>query len=52
MPWQLVYVQCFESKKEALLREKHLKKYSHIQIEQLIQSSLNKLCEFTLTHYP
>jgi putative endonuclease len=48
MPWQLVYVQCFESKREALIREKHLKKYSHIQIEQLIQSSLNKLCEFTL----
>lgn len=50
MPWQLVYVQSFESKREALQREKHLKKYSHVQIEQLIQSSLNKLSEFTLVN--
>ena len=52
LPWDLVYLECFEQKKDALIREKRLKKYSHIQIEQLIQSSLNKLCEFTLTHYP
>ena len=36
IPWQLVYVEELVSKREALIREKALKKYSHQQIEKLI----------------
>jgi putative endonuclease len=42
-PWRLVYVELFESKSEALKREKTLKKYSHSQILMLIQSQKNLL---------
>ncbi len=40
-PWKLVYVEKLPTKKEALIREKALKKYSHKQIEGLIGSSKN-----------
>jgi putative endonuclease len=40
---QLVYVEQFETKKQALIREKALKKYSHKQIVQIITSPKNKL---------
>jgi putative endonuclease len=46
LPWDLVYLECFEQKKDALIREKRLKKYSHQQIEQLIISGMNKLAGF------
>jgi len=42
-PWSLVYKQSFDSKREALLREKMLKKYSKQQILQLVLSSKNEL---------
>jgi putative endonuclease len=42
-PWNLVYVELFESKSEALKREKTLKKYSHNQILNLIYSHKNLL---------
>lgn len=45
IPWKLVYLEYFESKKDALVRERHLKKYSHQQIEQLISSRLNGISE-------
>lgn len=44
-PWILVYLEKYGQKKEALVREKHLKKYSHLQIEQLIHSRLNTITE-------
>jgi putative endonuclease len=41
MPWQLVYMEELPSKRDALIREKALKKYSHKQIQGLIDSSKN-----------
>ena len=41
VPWQLVFVQELPSKKDALIREKALKKYSHAQIKILINSTKN-----------
>jgi putative endonuclease len=46
MPWQLVHVESFHSKKEALIKEKALKKYSHTQIVALIQSLKNIVSKF------
>ena len=42
-PWKLVFIQAFESKKEALIRERKLKKYSKNQILDLIKSRVNEL---------
>ncbi len=42
-PWRLVYIQSYESKAEALKREKALKKYSKYQLKDLIRSTLNEL---------
>ncbi|MGF1555289.1 GIY-YIG nuclease family protein [Paucihalobacter sp.] len=42
-PWELVYVENFETKKEALIRERLLKKYSHLQILELLKSPKNIL---------
>jgi putative endonuclease len=41
MPWMIVFVEEFATKKDALIREKSLKKYSHEQIERLIGSPNN-----------
>jgi putative endonuclease len=41
VPWKLVYVEMLESKREALIREKVLKKYSHSQIEALLSLPKN-----------
>ncbi|PBQ33395.1 endonuclease [Sphingobacteriaceae bacterium] len=41
-PWILVYLEVYDSKREALIREKRLKKYSHEQIRNLINSPSNK----------
>ncbi len=43
VPWHLIFIQSFFTKREALIRERVLKKYSHNQIEKLIVSNLNEL---------
>jgi putative endonuclease len=35
-PWSLVYIEVYQSKREALIREKSIKKYSKAQLLQLI----------------
>ena len=42
-PWVIVYLQSFQEKKQALIRERKLKKYSKAQIKKLIQTPLNEL---------
>jgi len=42
-PWYFVYLEEMPSKREALIRERGLKKYSHLQINQLINSPKNEL---------
>jgi putative endonuclease len=46
IPWKLIYVEELSSKREALIREKKLKKYSHEQIRKLIHSPKNKVKQF------
>ena len=46
VPWKLVYLQSFDTKKEALIRERVLKKYSKEQIKELIGSPKNELKNF------
>jgi putative endonuclease len=46
MPWQLIYLELMTTKKEALIREKALKKHSHDQIQRLIISPKNYLNAF------
>ena len=41
--WKLVFLEKFESKKEALTREKVMKKYSKSQMNYLINSDRNYL---------
>jgi putative endonuclease len=41
--WDLVYVECFETKREALIREKGIKKYSKAQIKNLVESPKNRI---------
>jgi putative endonuclease len=42
-PWLYVYIEELLSKRDALIREKVIKKYSHQQIEQLIRSVKNQI---------
>ena len=42
-PWKLVYLEEYGTKKEALIREKKLKKYSKAQIKKIITTPMNKL---------
>ena len=42
IPWKLVYLEIHETKRESLIREKVLKKYSHEQIQNLMESPNNK----------
>jgi putative endonuclease len=51
VPWKLVHIEIFDTKREALIREKVLKKYSHFQLEALITSNKNKLYEYLGTHH-
>ena len=44
LPWKIVYVEELPNKRDALIREKTLKKYSHGQIAMLIRSAKN-ICE-------
>ena len=46
IPWKMVYVELFESKKEALIREKNLKKATTERIIHLIESSKNIVLNF------
>jgi putative endonuclease len=41
--WELIHLELFQTKKEALIREKGLKKYSKIQMQELIKSPKNKI---------
>ena len=41
IPWRLAYVEELPTKREALIREKVLKKYSHSQIEKLLTTGKN-----------
>ena len=45
-PWILVYLEQFFSKREALIREKGLKKYSKEQVLRLITSPKNEISSF------
>ena len=42
-PWELVYIKSYDTKREALTRERSLKKYSKLQIRELIASSSNEV---------
>lgn len=42
-PWKLVFIQSYSTKREALIREKKIKKYDNSQIAQLVGSQLNQL---------
>ena len=42
-PWELINIQSYESKSEALKREKVLKKYSKEQVLSLVSSPLNEI---------
>ena len=46
VPWKLVHLEYYASKREALIREKSLKKYSQRQIAELIASTRNRLDEY------
>ena len=46
MPWVTVYVESMPTKRDALIREKALKKYAHAQIHKLILTDKNILKEF------
>ncbi|MGZ5220754.1 MAG: GIY-YIG nuclease family protein [Chitinophagaceae bacterium] len=37
MPWTLIFVQVFETKSEALIQEKKLKRYNKEYLKQLIK---------------
>ncbi|RZK64224.1 MAG: GIY-YIG nuclease family protein [Pedobacter sp.] len=41
IPWKIVYIEELPTKRDTLIREKAIKKYSHAQIEMLIQSHKN-----------
>ena len=42
-PWNLVFIQSFDNKTDALKREKALKKYAKQQIIELCNSHLNEI---------
>jgi len=46
--WEYFHIESFTSKKEALIREKKLKKYSKSQMVQLSQSLKNKIQEIIM----
>ncbi|MGZ8540415.1 MAG: GIY-YIG nuclease family protein [Chitinophagaceae bacterium] len=43
MPWKLIFVQVFETKSEALIQEKKLKRYNKEYLKQLIKQPINIL---------
>ena len=46
IPWKLVGLLIFDTKKEALVAEKKLKKYDHQRLIALIKSDRNRLKEY------
>jgi len=46
MPWAFVYIEELSTKRDALVRERSLKKYAHTQIEKLILTDKNILKDF------
>ncbi|MEQ8471866.1 MAG: GIY-YIG nuclease family protein [Marinoscillum sp.] len=44
--WELIYLEIFDDKSDALKREKVLKKYDHKQINRLVGSPKNQLSEY------
>ena len=36
-PWELVYQESFETKREALIREKQIKRYNPVYLNKLIE---------------
>ena len=46
LPWKLVYIEFFERKKNALIREKNLKKATSERLHHIINSSKNILSQF------
>ena len=46
IPWRLVYVEIHESKREALIREKNLKKATQERIEALLNHPKNIVNDF------
>ncbi len=38
MPWKLVFIQEFQTKREALIREKQIKRFNSVYLEKLIHS--------------
>ena len=46
MPWKLVYIELFESKREALIRERNLKKATTERINHLINITKNIVSQF------
>lgn len=42
-PWILIYKQSYKNKKDALIRERVIKKYSKKQILQLLDSTKNEI---------
>ncbi len=46
IPWQLVHIETYLTKKEALIRERVLKKYSHEQIRSLAATTKNILEDY------
>jgi len=45
-PWAFVYIEQLSTKREALIRERGLKKYAHAQIQKLILTNKNLLKDF------
>ena len=46
MPWALVYIEELPTKRDALIRERGLKKYAHAQIQKLILTDKNIVKDF------
>ncbi len=45
IPWKLIYVEQFELRKDAMRREKSLKRISGERLQAIISSSKNKLLQ-------
>ncbi len=43
MPWRLVYLEEFQTKREALIREKQMKRYNSIYLSNLIKQYESKV---------
>ena len=46
LPWKIVYVELFEKKRDALIRERNLKKATTERINHLINNPKNIVAQF------